>query len=235
MTNEIGPDKVVDVARRLGLTGNIDEVLSIGLGTSDVSVYDLVGAYATFVNKGTWTEPFFITRIEDKHGNVLQNYVPKRKEAISEETAYLMLHMLKGVVEEAGGTARRLDYLYNLAGEDNEIGAKTGTTQNYSDGWFMGVTKDLVAGAWVGGDDRSIHFRNILYGQGSVMALPIWAIFMKKVYTDESLGITKGKFEKPIMPLSVELDCEKYSLAIDPNDSLNLKPDIDEIKKDDIF
>jgi len=235
ITNEIGADKVVNVARRLGLTGNISQVLSIGLGTSDVSVFELVGAYATFVNKGTWTEPFYITSIEDKYGNVLQNFVPKRKEAISEETAYLMLHMLKGVVEEPGGTARRLDYLYNLVDETNEIGAKTGTTQNYSDGWFMGITKDLAAGAWVGGDDRSIHFRSIVYGQGSVMALPIWAIFMEKVYADESLGITKGKFLKPTKPLSVELDCEKYGLAIDPADSLKLKPDVDEIKKDDIF
>jgi len=235
MTNEIGADKVVNVARRLGLTGNIDQVLSIGLGTSDVSVFDLVGAYATFVNKGTWTKPFYITSIEDKYGNVLQSFVPKRKEAISEETAYLMLHMLKGVIEEPGGTGRRLDYLYNLVDENNEIGAKTGTTQNYSDGWFMGITKNLAAGAWVGGDDRSIHFRSITYGQGSVMALPIWAIFMKKVYADESLGITKGKFAKPIMPLSVELDCAKYGLAIDPTDSLNLKPDVEEIKKDDIF
>jgi len=138
ITNEIGPDKVVNAARRLGISGRLAPVLSIGLGTNDVSVYELVGAYSAFVNRGTWTRPFYISRIEDKYGNVLQNFVPAKREAISEETAFLMLHMLKGTLEEEGGTARRLDYMYNLLKDDNEIGAKTGTTQNYSDGWFVG-------------------------------------------------------------------------------------------------
>lgn len=231
ITNAIGPEKVVNAAHRLGISGEIDPVLSIGLGTYDVSVYELVGAYSTFVNRGTWTKPFYISRIEDKYGNVLQNFVPTRREAISEETAYLMLHMLKGTVEEPGGTARRLDYMYNLVDEDNEIAAKTGTTQNYSDGWFMGATKDLVAGAWVGGDDRSIHFRSIEYGQGAVMALPIWARFMQKVYANDELPYTKGPFPKPRTPLNVELDCTKYGDADIPGDSIDFRTPVEDIRE----
>jgi len=234
ITNEIGPEKVVNAAKRLGITGDLEPVLSIGLGTFDVSVYELVGAYSTFVNKGTWTRPFYISRIEDKYGNVLQNFVPTRREAISEETAYLMIHMLKGTVEEPHGTARRLDYMYHLLDGGNEIGGKTGTTQNYSDGWFVGITKDLVAGVWVGGDDRSIHFRNITYGQGAVMALPIWATFMQKVYADPDLPYTRGPFPKPSFPLSVELDCSRYGNSA-PADSIEFKEPVEEIRDEDIF
>ncbi len=232
ITNEIGPENVVDVAKRLGITEKILPVLSIGLGTNDVSLFELSGAYSAFVNRGMWTHPFYITRIEDKYGNVLQRFVPNRFQGISEETAYLMLHMLKGTVEEEGGTARSLDYRYNLLQDGNEIGAKTGTTQNYSDGWFMGVTKDLVGGAWVGGDDRSIHFKSIRYGQGAVMALPIWGNFMSKVYADEDLGYTMGPFQRPNNPLSVELDCSKY-YGTTPIDSLENQAE--EIKQEDIF
>jgi penicillin-binding protein 1A len=210
-------------------------VLSIGLGTFDVSVYELVAAYATFVNRGTWTKPFYISRIEDKYGNVLQNFVPTRREAISEETAYMMIHMLKGTVEEPKGTARRLDYMYHLLDEGNEIGGKTGTTQNYSDGWFMGITKDLAAGAWVGGEYRNIHFRNIQYGQGAVMALPIWAVFMQKVYADPDLPYTKGPFPKPSFPLSVELDCSKYGSTVNDSDSIEFQEPVEEIRDDAIF
>ena len=235
ITNEIGPDKVVNAARRLGISGRLSPVLSIGLGTNDVSVFELIGAYSAFVNRGTWTKPFYISRIEDKHGNVLQNFVPTKREAISEETAFLMLHMIKGTVEEIGGTARRLDYMYNLLKDDNEIGAKTGTTQNFSDGWFVGVTKDLVGGAWVGGDDRSIHFKTIVNGQGAVMALPIWALFMQSIYKDDSSGYVPGPFQKPMRPLSVELDCDKYGTFLEENDSLLLEHELDEVKKEDIF
>ncbi|HEX9649438.1 MAG TPA: transglycosylase domain-containing protein [Cyclobacteriaceae bacterium] len=229
ITNEIGAESVVNAAHRLGITGNMEPVLSIGLGTHDVSVYELVGAYATFVNRGTWTKPFYISRIEDKYGNVLQNFVPTRREAISEETAYLMLHMLKGTIQEPGGTGRRLDYKYHLLDDGNEIGAKTGTTQNYSDGWFMGVTKDLAAGAWVGGDDRSIHFRNIEYGQGAVMALPIWALFMQKVYSNQDLPYTKGPFPRPTFSLNVELDCSKYG-APGQRDSIDFQKPLEDIR-----
>ncbi len=232
----IGPENVVKKARSLGIESDLAPVLALALGVSDVSVYELVGAYSAFANKGTYTRPFYITRIEDKNGEIIQNFVPQQKQALSEEDAYLMLYMLRGTVEEEGGTARSLDYRWHLTDGNNEIGAKTGTTQNYSDGWFMGVTKDLVAGVWVGGDDRAIHFPSIRHGQGSYMALPIWAKFMTDVYADDSLGYERGPFERPRKPLSVTLDCSKYGLQ--PADSLlqkkldSLRVDLDE---DDIM
>lgn len=232
MMNKLGPNKVVEMARRLGIKSRLEPVPALSLGAGgDVSIYELVGAYATFVNKGVWTEPIFITRIEDQNGAIIQEFVPKKVEALNEETAYLMLHMLKGATEEPGGTAMGLKWdLRN----DNEIGGKTGTTQNASDGWFMGVTRDLVAGAWVGGDDRSIHFRSWAMGQGGRTAMPIFEKFMVKVYDDPDIPVKKGAFDRPIKSLSIEIDCSKY----DPtnatvSDSLNVN--FDNIHPDDIF
>lgn len=233
----IGPENVVAKGHSLGIESDLAQVLALALGVSDVSVYELVGAYSAFANGGTWTKPFYISRIENKNGEVIQNFVPQQKQALSEEDAYLMLYMLQGTVEESGGTARALDYFWNLTKGGNEIGAKTGTTQNYSDGWFMGVTKDLVAGIWVGGDDRAIHFPSIKYGQGAYMALPIWGKFMTKVYANDSLGYEKGAFKKPRKALNVTLDCSKYGLT-NPADSL-LKQKLDSLKvvldEDDIM
>lgn len=231
----VGPENVVTKARSLGIESELAPVLSLALGVSDVSVFELVGAYSAFVNRGIWTMPFYITRIEDKNGEIIRQYVPQQKQALSQEDAYLMLHMLKGTIEEEGGTARKLDYQFNLLKNGNEIGAKTGTTQNYSDGWFMGVTEELVAGVWVGGDDRAVHFPSIKYGQGAYMALPIWATFMSSVYDDDSLGYEMQPFARPRKPLSVALDCGKYSLLnLSPADSLlqqrldSLSIDLDE-------
>ena len=234
MMDKIGPATVVDYARRLGINSHLDPVLALALGGGgDVSVYEMVGAYSAFANQGTWTEPIFITRIEDKNGNILQEFTPETREALSEETAYIMLHMLKGAVEEDVGTARGLPYELK---ENNEIGAKTGTTSNFSDGWFMGVTKDLVSGAWVGGDNRSIHFRTIEMGQGARMAMPIWREYMKLVYADERLEIEKGPFEKPRRRLSVELDCNMYGEGrFDEADSLLTEQPVERISEDDIF
>lgn len=227
MMNRIGPSTVVDYAKRLGIESHLDAVPSLCLGAGgDVSIYEMVGAYSTFVNKGTYIKPFFISRIEDKNGNVIQQFVPDEQEAINEETAYLMLHMLKGVVEM--GTGRALDYELKV---DNEIGAKTGTTQNASDGWFIGVTKDLVSGAWVGGDDRSIRFRQWVLGQGGRTALPIWERYMKKIYADETLGYEKGYFEKPTKPLNTVIDCELYEENTNPSDSV----DYDVVDEDDFM
>ncbi|MEM8938065.1 MAG: transglycosylase domain-containing protein [Bacteroidota bacterium] len=215
--NKIGPATVVEYAARLGIKSPLDAVPSLCLGAGgDVSIYEMVGAYSTFVNKGTYIKPFFISRIEDKNGNVIQQFVPDEQEAINEETAFLMLHMLKGTVEI--GTARVLNYALK---ENNELGAKTGTTQNASDGWFMGVTSNLVAGAWVGGDDRSIRFRQWYLGQGGRTALPIWENFMIKVYKDETLGYEKAFFEKPTKPLTTVIDCEIYEKTISPSDTVN--------------
>ena len=167
-----------------------------------------------FVPSNVSLRIFFISRIEDKNGNVIKQFVPDEQEAINEETAYLMLHMLKGTVEI--GTGRGLDYSLK---ENNELGAKTGTTQNASDGWFMGITKDLVAGTWVGGDDRSIRFRSWVLGQGGRTAMPIWEKFMLKVYDDESLGYEKGFFERPSKPLRTVIDCDRYDETINASDS----------------
>ena len=227
MMNRIGPSTVVDYAKKLGIKSQLAAVPSLCLGAGgDVSVFEMVGAYSTFVNKGTYIEPFFIARIEDKNGNVIQQFVPEEQEAINEETAYLMLHMLQGVVEM--GTGRVLDYSLK---EGNEIGAKTGTTQNASDGWFIGATKDLVSGAWVGGDDRSIRFRNWAMGQGGRTALPIWEKYMMKVYGDETLGYTKSAFEKPTQTLRTVIDCEIYEENVNPSDTV----DYDVVDEDDFM
>jgi penicillin-binding protein 1A len=199
------PYAVVKIARKMGMKSDLPPVYSLCLGTADLSVYEMTGAYSTFANKGVYVEPIFITRIEDKNGNVLETFSPKTEEAISEETAYLMIMLMKGVVEAGTGTSIR--YKYKLT---NPIAGKTGTTQNNSDGWFMGVTPYLVTGVWVGCEDRSIHFRSTAQGQGAHMALPIWATYMQKVYADKSLGVKKDDFEKPAKELSVEVDCAKY-------------------------
>ncbi|MDA3904977.1 MAG: transglycosylase domain-containing protein [Bacteroidales bacterium] len=205
LIDKYNPSAVVKMARNLGITSYIPPVHAIALGTPDVSLYEMVGAMSTFANKGVHLKPIFITRIEDKNGNVLERFSAESNEAMSEETAYLMIALMKGVVES--GTGVRLRYKYGFS---NPIAGKTGTTQNQSDGWFMGITPKLVTGVWVGAEDRSVHFRTITEGQGANMALPIWALFMKDTYADDRIDLYKGDFEKPFKPLSVEIDCEKY-------------------------
>lgn len=213
MMKKLGPKLVVETAKRLGITSDLDPVPALALGTSDVSIIEMVGAFGTFVNHGEQISPFYVDRIEDKNGNVLHQFIPRKKPAMSEEHAYIMLYMLRGGTEEEGGTSQGVPWA--LRDEGNEIAAKTGTTQNASDGWYIAATKDLVSGVWVGGDDRAIHFRSWINGQGSRTARPIWTNFMAKVYEDPSLNITKGPFEKPERPLSIEIDCEMYNLQRD--------------------
>ncbi|MFB9863234.1 penicillin-binding protein [Rufibacter immobilis] len=209
LMKKLGPEAVVATAKRLGITTKLNPYASLALGSDDVTLYDMVGAYGTFVNKGVWTQPQYLLRIEDKNGNLLHEFVPKTVDAISEETAYLMVHMLQGSADIRGGTAYYgLRHRYGLK---NEIGAKTGTTSNYSDAWFMGITPDLAAGVWVGGEDRSIHFRSAAYGQGNKLAMPIYALFMKKVYADKSLNVSKAPFPKPSQPLQVQINCGSYN------------------------
>ncbi len=227
------PATVVRYARELGVESPLDPVPSLCLGTSDVSVYELVGAYSSFVNKGVYTKPYFITRIEDKYGNIIQEFPQRTKEVLSEETAYLMLYMLMGSTTEQGGTALGLSPEVRI---DNEIGAKTGTTQNGSDGWFIGLTKDIAAGVWVGGDDRSIHFRTTALGQGARMAMPIWDYFMQSVYADTVLGFEKGPFPRPIRPLPVEIDCEKYqNPELAEMDSVDVNKAVKKLDQEEIW
>ncbi|MCU0356128.1 MAG: transglycosylase domain-containing protein [Cyclobacteriaceae bacterium] len=207
LIQKVSPENVVRFAERVGISSPLDPVPSLCLGVSDVSLYEMAGAYATFVNSGIYTEPYFIQRIEDRNGNVIENFVPKTREAISEQTAFKMVYMLQGGVEEEGGTSRGLSLEVK---KDNEIGGKTGTTNNASDGWYMGITHNLVAGVWVGGDERSIHYRTWSMGQGSRTARPIWDLFMRRIYLDPTIEYKKGMFQRPKTGLDITLDCARY-------------------------
>jgi penicillin-binding protein 1A len=206
MMKQVGPQAVVNVAKKMGITSDIPAYPSICLGTADVSLYEMVGAYSTYANKGVWTEPVYISRIEDKNGNVLYEKIPRKVDALSEQTAYLMLYMLRGVVDKGTGLRLR-GPRYRFT---NPIAGKTGTTQENSDGWFIGITPDLVSGVWTGAEDRSVHFRSTNLGEGANTALPIWALYMKKVYADATLKISKGDFTPPAGGLDVEIDCDKF-------------------------
>ena len=204
LMKQFSPQAVVDIMQRMGIRSFIDPVVSIFLGTSDLSVEEMVGAYGTFVNKGVYTRPLYVTRIEDRNGNVISTFTPFIDEVISEDDAYLMTSLLQGVV--TNGTAVRLRLTYKLT---NQMGGKTGTTQNHSNGWFMGVMPDLVAGVWTGWEDQAIHFEDLSMGQGANMALPVFGIFMQKLLADKDFSvIAESQFEAP-PGFNVELDCDK--------------------------
>jgi penicillin-binding protein 1A len=201
VTSEVKPRMVVEYARKLGITSPLDPVGSIGLGTSEVTLYELVAAYGVFPNKGNYTEPMLVFKIEDAKGKVLFEFEPKKRpNVIKEESAFLMEFMMRGGVEEAGGTGHGL-YNYNIFDNGGQVAGKTGTTSNYSDAWYVGYTKDLVCGVWVGGDDRSIHFRGSM-GEGGHSALPVFGRFMEKVYNDKKLDYKSGPFPKPSIPIT---------------------------------
>ena len=205
LMKRFGPEAVIQMARRMGVTAPIEAVPSICLGVCDISLHEMVGAMSTFANQGVYIKPIFITKIEDKNGNVIDYFETEKVEAMDEVTAYKMIELMKGVVQS--GTGVRLKYKYGFR---NPIAGKTGTTQNQSDGWFMGITPDLTTGVWTGAEDRSVHFRTIGLGQGSNMALPVWALYMQKVYADSTLNISKGDFDKPLSDVALEFDCELY-------------------------
>ncbi len=227
LMDKIGPQPVIDLAHSLGVEQDILPVPSIALGTPDLSVYEMVAAYSTFANKGVYTKPVMITSIEDKNGTILFQFTPETKDVLSEEVAYVTINLLEGVTQGGSGTRLRhassanqpvykeiiTGYPYQF---DNPIAGKTGTTQNQSDGWFMGMVPNLVTGVWVGAEDRAAHFKTIAYGQGASMALPIWALYMKNCYNDETLNVSKEEFEKPDN-LSIELDCEKHQEQLTGN------------------
>ena len=223
LMDKVGPTPVVNLAKKMGITSYLPRVPSIALGTPDISLFEMVGAYSTFANKGIYVKPITITRIEDKNGTVLFEVAPETRDVISEESAYVTLNLLKGVTE--GGSGQRLrhnvakdNYAYQAVVTGypyeftNPIAGKTGTTQNHSDGWFMGMVPNLVTGVWVGGEDRAVHFDNIAYGQGASMALPIWALFMKAAYENPDLGVSLEDFEAPEV-VGIPIDCA----PIDPN------------------
>ena len=212
------PEQVINIARKMGVRSPIDAVPAIAVGTPEISVYEMAGAMATFANKGEYVEPIFVTRIEDSKGLVLDRFTPQRSEALDEQTAYMMIELMKGVVQS--GTGVRLNYKYHLNNYSTAIAGKTGTTQNNSDGWFVGITPRLATAIWTGGEVRSIHFRNMTYGQGAAQALPVFGRFMEKVYQDKKLNFYRGDFDRPSMP--VELDCANFQQEIQ-----NEEPDWD--------
>lgn len=237
LIDRVGPKPVVSIVKNLGLTREILEVPSIALGTPDFNVYEMVGAYGTFANQGVYVKPVMVTRIEDKNGAVLYEYTPETKDVLSKEVAYAMINLMEGVTEGGSGTRLR----HNTRGEEsvykeiitgypyefqNPIAGKTGTTQNQSDGWFMGMVPNLVTGVWVGGEDRSTHFKTIVYGQGASMALPIWALYMKQNYANPDLGISDGEFVEP-EEMTINIDCtKKIDSIIQVND---LEDDLDDL------
>ncbi|MEO1484135.1 MAG: transglycosylase domain-containing protein [Bacteroidota bacterium] len=237
LIDKVGPGSVVNIVKNMGLSREILEVPAIALGTPEFNVYEMVGAYGTFANQGVYVKPVMVTRIEDKNGTVLYEYVPETKDVLSKDVAYAMVNLMEGVTQfGSGGRLRHswaknqtvykevvTGYPYELT---NPIAGKTGTTQNQSDGWFMGMVPNLVTGVWVGGEDRSIHFRSLRYGQGASMALPIWGMYMKSNYQDESLGISKAAFEEP-EDLSINVDCTKIRDEIE--EKLDTEDDIDDI------
>jgi len=206
LSEKIGYQTVADYANKLGISSKLKPVPSIGLGSNDVSLLEMVAAYSTFLNHGIYTNPMLVVKITDRNGNLIKEFKPEQKRVLSEETANLMVYMLKGGLEESGGTSQALWDYAEIFGA-NEIGGKTGTSSNYSDGWFIGVTKDIVAGSWVGGEDRCIHFRKEEKMEGCHTALPIFGIFMTKVYKDPKTKITKGRFPKPIIDIGKKYYC----------------------------
>lgn len=200
-----GPEAVAQLAKDLGITTRLDPVPSLCLGVADVNLLEITAANATFANRGVHLKPIFITRIEDKNGNPLYDAIPEATEALDERTSYIMINLLKGVIDQ--GTGRRLRRALPYGNITYPIAGKTGTTQSNSDGWFIGLTPDLVTGVWVGGEERSIRFASTLYGQGANMALPIWGYYMNRVYRDSDIDISKEDFEAPNFDLGVELDC----------------------------
>ncbi len=199
-----GPKNVINLVRKMGISSPIEAVPSICLGTADISVYEMVGAFATFANKGVFTEPYYLVKIEDKNGTVLYNQVPQTTEALSEQTAYVMVKMMEKVTQI--GTGTRIRFRYGIPW-DIPVYGKTGTTQNNSDAWFIGVHPQVAAGVWVGCDDRAVHFRSTDLGQGASLALPIWAYFMKSCLDDKQLKLDSKSFEAP-EKLDIKVDCK---------------------------
>jgi len=223
ITEKVGWDNVVKTAHRCGITSYLASVPSVSLGSNDVTVFEMVSAYATFLNKGKHNDPILVKKITDQEGNELVTFKPHPKQVITEEIAWLMTYMLRGTMEEPGGTSQAL-WEWDLWKKGNQIGGKTGTSSDYVDGWYMGITKDLVAGVWVGNDERSIHFRSSATGEGSHTALPIFAKFMEKLYHDPNSGYTYGPLPEPTVAITRDYNCPSPRIRPDSSRTDSLAP-----------
>jgi len=232
----VGPKTVVRLAKKAGISSYVPPYPSIALGTLDASLFEMVGAYAMFANKGLRIGQMMILRIEDRNGTLLQEFTPKTEQVLSEESAYVVLELLKGVTEDGSGVRLRgkwgkypdsISTGYPYAFE-NPIAGKTGTTQNQSDGWFMGVVPNLATGVWTGADDRATHFEDIIQGQGATMSLPTWALFMKKCYADSILQISQEDFERPEQ-VSIQLDCKSIQNAYEDGEEIFMQTEEEEL------
>lgn len=226
ITRDVGWDKIVETAHRVGITSHLESVPSVGLGSNDVSVFEMVNAYATFMNEGKRVEPILVSKIYDSDGNMIASFETKQKQVIDPENAWLMTYMLRGTMEEPGGTSQAL-WEWDLFGNNNQVGGKTGTSSDYVDGWYMGVTKDLVAGVWVGCDEQSVHFKNSHTGEGSKTALPIYALFMEELYKHPELGVTQGEFPEPKVEIKKKYYCPSPRITISAPADSTAGPDID--------
>jgi len=229
----VTPSNVARLAKSSGIESRIPNAPSIALGSVELSLMEMTGAYATFANKGLRVAPNMLMRIEDKNGTVLADFTPRTKEVLSEESAFVVLELLKGVTTAGSGVRLRTSEHYYkdiITGFPykftNPIAGKTGTTQNHTDGWFMGVVPNLATGVWTGGDDRAVHFENIAEGQGATMSLPTWALFMKKVYADSTLSISQEDFEKPLY-VGIDTNCGKEPLGKEDDPKIPKKVDDD--------
>nr|WP_164112458.1 MULTISPECIES: transglycosylase domain-containing protein [unclassified Sphingobacterium] len=231
VTEAVGWDKVVDVAHQCGIESKLESVPSVGLGSNDVSVFEMVRAYGTFMNGGKKTDPVLVSKIVDMDGNTIATFKSEQKKVIDPENAWLMTYMLRGTVEEPRGTSQAL-WEWDLFRDGNEIGGKTGTSSDYVDGWYMGVTKDLVAGVWVGCDEQSIHFKNSATGEGSKTALPIYALFMEELYKHPELGVTFGKFPESTVEIKKEYRCPSPRIRVEqPSDSTDTTTDTENLEE----
>ena len=233
----VGPRPVINLARKMGITSYLPAVPSIALGTPDISLFEMVGAYSTFVNKGIYVKPVMISRIEDKNGRAIYEVAPETQDVLSEEAAYVTVNLMQGVTKAGSGARLRhaglekTNYIYEkvVTGYpyvfENPIAGKTGTTQNQSDGWFMGMVPNLATGVWVGGEDRAIHFENIGYGQGATMALPIWANYMRSLYENPVLEISQEDFLPP-ENLNIPIECEEL-VDLESKGKSKLKADLE--------
>ncbi len=235
----VGPRPVINLARKMGITSYLPAVPSIALGTPDISLFEMVGAYSTFVNQGIYVKPVMITRIEDKNGRALYEVVPETQDVLSEEAAYVTVNLMQGVTTAGSGARLRhaglekTNYIYEkvVTGYpyifENPIAGKTGTTQNQSDGWFMGMVPNLATGVWVGGEDRAIHFKEIAFGQGATMALPIWANYMRALYENREFGISQEEFIAP-ENLKIPVECEEV-IDLESKEKPKPKADLEEL------